>query len=86
MKSRNREFGDARNKNLAMSSLNLSTRSNINPTSQYQNAATNQSFTSSFAKKAKPDVCVTCVNKKIVVEKKTKKIKEKAKEIDEFKT
>ncbi len=72
MKSRNREFGDARDKNLAQSSINLSTRSNINPTSQYQKAVSNQSFTSSFVKKAKPDVCVTCVNKKIVVEKKTK--------------
>lgn len=75
MKSRNREFGDARNKNLAMSSLNMSMRSHINTPSQYQNATNNQSFTSSFVKKSKPDVCVSCVNKKIAVEKKTKEVK-----------
>lgn len=70
MKSRNREFGEARNKNLAISNLNQSMRSKINIPSQYQ--ATNQSFTSSFVKKSKPDVCVSCVNKNIAVEKKTK--------------
>ena len=67
MKSRNREFGDARDRNLAMSSLNQSLRSHISTHSQYQNTVNNQSFISSFVKKAKPDVCVSCVNKKIAV-------------------
>lgn len=81
MKTRNREFNEVRNQNLAKSAYNPSVYSNFNPTSRQQNTANNQSFTSSFIKKAKLDVCVTCVNKKIVNEKKEKDTKNKMKEI-----
>jgi hypothetical protein len=79
MKTRNREFNDVRNKNLVKSSTNLSNYSYNNAISHHQNAANNQSFTSSFIKKTKPDVCVTCVNKKIVNEKKAQDTNEKLK-------
>jgi hypothetical protein len=79
MKTRNREFIDVRNKNLATSSANISAISNYNPSVRQQNASFNQSFTSSFAKKAKPDVCVTCVNKKIATGKKVKEVTDKTK-------
>lgn len=84
MKTRNREFNEARNKNLAQSSVTLPLHSSYNGSSQMQNRANNQSFTSSFLKKQKPDVCVTCVNKKIANEKKAKDWDERIKEKEEF--
>jgi hypothetical protein len=72
MKSRNREFNETRNRNLAQTYSNLSNSSSYHPSFNQAKGLDNHSFTSSFIKKSKPDVCVSCVNKKIATDKKVK--------------
>lgn len=69
MESRNRDFKAVRTRNLTEnSSTYRMTTSNISNL-QSQNYKTN-SNTSSFLKKPKADVCVTCVNKNMNLSKK----------------
>lgn len=70
MKSRVREFNEVRSNHLAKTQSSISIGANLNLSQRQSNLSNNQSFTSSFLKKTKPDVCVTCVNKKIATDKK----------------
>lgn len=82
MKSRVREFNEARSNNLAKTQSSISIGANLNMSHRQITTSNNQSFTSSFLKKNKPDVCVTCVNKKIATDKKIKQKEEKIEEVE----
>lgn len=69
MSSRIRDFQAVRARNLTENSSTYHpTTSNISNMQSHNN--TKNSFTSSFLKKPKADVCVTCVNKNMNLSKK----------------